>query len=94
MKKLIIFLMLLGVVTLEAKPKYRIETWYLNGQKQYLAQRKVWASTNYFPLPYKIWVSGAYPFNYQSQAEDVIRNWEESEQNRKKNKKSEFIYTN
>jgi hypothetical protein len=94
MKKLIIFLMLLGVVTLEAKPKYRIETWYLNGQKQYMPQKRVWASTNYFTLPYKIWVSGAYPFQYQSQAEDVIKSWEQAEEERRKYRKSEFIYIN
>ena len=84
--------MLLGVITLEAKPKYRIETWVLNGQKQYLAQKRVWARTNYFPLPFKVWVSGSYPFQHQSQAEDVIRNWEQSDIDRIKYKKSEFIY--
>jgi hypothetical protein len=94
MKKLIIFLMLLGVITLEAKPKYRIETWVLNGQTQYLAQRKVWAMTNYFPLPFKVWVSGSYPFQYKSQAEDVIRNWKQNEIDRKEYKKSKFIYIN
>lgn len=94
MKKLIIVLMLLGVITLEARPKYRIETWVLNGQTQYLAQRKVWARTNYFPLPFKVWVSGAYPFQYKSQAEEIIRNWEQNEIDRKKYKKSEFIYIN
>jgi hypothetical protein len=67
--------MLLGVMTLDAKPKYRIQTWVLNGQKQYLPQRKIWAKTNYFPLPFKIWESGSYPFQYKSQAEDVIRYW-------------------
>lgn len=86
--------MLLGVVTLEAKPKYRIETWVLNGQVQYLAQRKVWARTNYFPLPYKIWVSGSYPYQYKSQAEDVIKNWEQNEIDKKKYKNSEYIYIN
>jgi hypothetical protein len=94
MKKLTLFLMLLGVVTLEAKPKYRIETWVLNGQVQYLAQKKVWARTNYFPLPFKIWASGSYPFQYKSQAEDVIRNWEQNEIDKKKYKNSEYIYIN
>ena len=86
--------MLLGVVTLYARPKYRIETWVLSGQKQYLPQKKVWARTNYFPLPFKIWVSGEYPFQNESQAEEVIRNWEQLELEKKKYKKSEFIYIN
>jgi hypothetical protein len=86
--------MLLGVMTLDAKPKYRIQTWVLNGQKQYLPQRKIWAKTNYFPLPFKIWESGSYPFQYKSQAEDVIRNWEQEYMDRKNYKKTEFIYIN
>ena len=94
MKKLIIFLMLLGVITVEAKPKYRIETWVLNGQTQYLAQRKVWAMTNHFPLPFKVWVSSSHPFQYKSQADDIIRNWEQNEIDRKEYKKSKFIYIN
>jgi hypothetical protein len=32
--------MLLGVITLEAKPKYRIETWVDNGVRHYLPQKK------------------------------------------------------
>ena len=92
MKKLTIFLMLLGVVTLEAKPKYRIETWVLNGYTQYLPQRKVWAKTNYFTLPYKVWVSGDYPFQDKSQAEDIIQNWINEEEAKKLFKKSQFFY--
>ena len=86
--------MLLGVMTLEAKPKYRIETWDLNGQTQYLAQRRVWARTNYFPLPFKIWVSSSYPFQYKSQAEDVINSWRQTEIETKKYKNSQYIYIN
>ncbi len=86
--------MLLGVVTLEAKPKYRIETWVLGGQKQYLPQRRVWARTNYFPLPFKIWVSGAYPFQHKSQAEEIINNWKREEIERNQYRKSEFININ
>ena len=41
MKKALLVLMLLGVTTLEAKPKYRIETWVDNGQRYYLPQRKI-----------------------------------------------------
>ena len=92
MKKLIIFLMLSGVLTLEAKPKYRIQIWVSDGQNQYLAQKRVWATTNYFPLPYKVWVSGSYPFYHKSQAEEIIRNWEQNEIDKRKNKNSEFIY--
>lgn len=77
MKRLIIVLMLLGVVTLEGKPKYRIETWVYNGTTYYLPQQKIWYRTNYFPLPFKIWRSGSYPFQYKSQAEDIIQNWKD-----------------
>ena len=75
MKRLIIVLMLLGVVTLEGKPKYRIESWVYNGYTYYLPQQKVWYQTNYFYLPIKVWQSGSYPFLYKSQAEEIINNW-------------------
>jgi hypothetical protein len=75
MKCLIIVLMLLGVVTLEGKPKYRIETWLYNGSTYYLPQKRVWYKTNYFYLPFKVWESGQHPFLYKSQAEDVIKDW-------------------
>jgi hypothetical protein len=94
MKKLIIFVMLLGVVTLQARPKYRIETWVLGGQKQYLPQRRVWARIDNIPLPFKIWVSGSYPFQYKSQAEEIINNWKQTEIERKEYKNSEFININ
>lgn len=67
--------MLLGVMTLEAKPKYRIESWVYEGTTYYLPQKKVWYRTNYFYLPFKVWHSGSYPFMYKSQAEDIINNW-------------------
>jgi len=94
MKKLIIFVMLLGVVTLHARPKYRIETWVLSGQKQYLPQRRVWARIDNVPLPFKIWVSGSYPFQHKSQAEEIINNWKQTEIERKEYKNSEFININ
>ena len=86
--------MLLGVVTLQARPKYRIETWVLGGQKQYLPQRRVWARIDNVPLPFKIWVSGAYPFHNKSQAEEIINNWKQDEIERKQYKNSEFININ
>ena len=94
MKKLTIFLMLSGVLTLEAKPKYRIETWVLDGHKQYLPQRRVWAKTNYFTLPYKVWESGSYPFQHKEQAEDIIKNWKNDVEAKKMYNKSEFYYYN
>jgi hypothetical protein len=83
--------MLLGVMTLEAKPKYRIETWVDNGVRQYLPQKKVWYRTNYFYLPFKVWKSGSYPFQHQSQAEEIIQNWKMDYQAKIDYKQSEFI---
>lgn len=83
--------MLLGVVTLEAKPKYRIETWVDNGVRYYLPQKKVWFRTNYFYLPFKVWKSGSYPFQYKSQAEEIINNWHSDYIAKREYKHSEFI---
>jgi hypothetical protein len=91
MKKLLLILMLLGVMTLEAKPKYRIETWVENGTRYYLPERKVWYKTNYFYLPFKVWVSGAFPFQHKSQAEEIINNWHADYIAKKEYKQSEFI---
>ena len=85
--------MLLGVMTLEAKPKYRIETWVYGGQRYYLPQRTEWYKTNYFSLPFKIWKSGSYPFQHKSQAEEIINNWKNDYQSKIEYKRSEFIYT-
>lgn len=85
--------MLLGVTTLEAKPKYRIETWVYNGQRYYLPQRMEWYKTNYFYLPFKVWKSGAYPFQHKFQAEEIINNWKKDYQDKINYKRSEFIYT-
>lgn len=84
--------MLLGVITLEAKPKYRIETWIDNNQQYYLPQRLLWYKTNYFYLPFKVWKSSDHPFQNKSQAEEIIKNWKQSEIEIKNYKKSEFIY--
>ena len=94
MKKLIIFVMLLGVVTLYAKPKYRIQSWVVGGTRMYLPQQKVWYRTNYFPLPFKIWVSGDYPFQNKEQAEEIIKNWNQLDVDIKKYKNTEFFYIN
>jgi hypothetical protein len=91
LKGLMIVLMLLGVIGLEAKPKYRIETWVDNGTKYYLPQRKVWFRTNYFTLPIKVWVSGAYPFQHKFQAEEIIQNWKDDYQAKKEYRRSEYI---
>ena len=92
-KSKFILLILLGVMVLElnAKPKYRIEIWVTNGEKQYLPQKRVWYRTNYFYLPFKIWHSGSYPFKYQSQAEEIIKNWKQDEKAQKEWRKSTFI---
>ena len=91
MKKLLIVLMLLGVITLEAKPKYRIETFVVNGTRMYQPQQKVWFRTSMGTLPFKIWVSGDYPFQHQSQAEEIIQNWKSDYRMKKEYRRSEFI---
>lgn len=83
--------MLLGAMTLEAKPKYRIETWMVNGQTYYLPQRKDWARTNYFKLPFKVWYSGSYPFHNQYQAEEIIQNWKLDYEAKQDYKNSKYI---
>jgi hypothetical protein len=94
MKKLTIFLMLSGVLTLEAKPKYRIETYVINGTKMYQPQQKVWFKTSMGVLPFKVWESGDYPFQHKSQAEQIIENWKGDVEAKKLHKKSEFYYYN
>ncbi len=91
MKKLITVLLLLGVITLEAKPKYRIQTWEYGGQKYYLPERRVWYKTNYFTLPFKVWVAGAYPFQNKSEAEEIIQNWKKDYQEKIAYRRSEYI---
>lgn len=90
MKRLIILLMLLGVTTLEGKPKFRIQTWTYEGTTFYLPQQRVWLQTNYFPLPIKVWESGSYPFQHKSQAEGVIQNWKDSQQKKLEYRKSTY----
>jgi len=83
--------MLLGVIALEAKPKYRIETWVYNGERYYQPQQKVWYKNNYFYLPFKIWKSGQYPLKNQNEAEWIIQNWEDEYQSKRDYKRSQFI---
>ena len=90
MKRLIILLMLLGVMTSEGKPKYRIETWVYNGTTYYLPQQKLWYKTNYIYLPFKVWRSGSYPFQSESQALDIIQNWKDARRERLEYRKSKF----
>lgn len=86
--------MLSGVMTLEASPKYRIETWSYNGINYYKPQKKVWYRTNYFPLPFKIWVSTDYPFHNKREAEEIIDNWKKEFLEKQNFKHSKFIYVN
>jgi hypothetical protein len=90
MKSLIILLMLLGVTTLEGKPTYRIQTWTYEGTTYYLPQQKIWYRTNYFPLPFKVWKSGSYPFQNKYQAEEIIQNWKDSHLKKLEYKRSRF----
>jgi len=90
MKRIIILLMLLGVMTTEGKPKYRIESWVYNGTTFYLPQERVWYRTNYFYLPFKVWRSGAYPFQHKSQAEEIINNWETARRERLAYRRSKY----
>lgn len=92
-KSKFILLILLGAIVFElnAKPRYRIESWVVNGQRQYLPQRRVWYRTNYFYLPFKVWQSGSYSFQYKEDAEQIIENWKQDEKEKKEYRKSTFI---
>lgn len=92
MKRIITVLLLLGVMTVEGKPKYRIQTWVYNGTTYYLPQRRVWYKTNYFYLPFKVWKSGSYPFQHKSQAEDIINNWKNDLQAKREYRNSRYIF--
>ncbi len=92
MKRIIIVLLLLGVITVEGKPKYRIQTWVYNGTTYYLPQRRVWYKTNYFYLPFKVWKSGSYPFQHKSQADDIINNWKNDLQAKMEYRNSRYIF--
>ena len=83
--------MLLGVITLEAKPKYRIETFVINGTRMYQPQQKVWFRTSMGTLPFKVWVSSEYLSMTQQQAEEVIGYWKQNELDKKSYKKSQFF---
>jgi len=84
---------LLGVMVLQlnANPKYRIETWIANGERQYLPQKRLWYRTNYFYLPFKVWYSGSYSFQHKSQAEEIIKNWKADEKAKKEWRNSTYI---
>jgi hypothetical protein len=94
LRGLIIVLMLLGVIALEAKPKYRIETFVVNGTRMYQAQQKVWFRSSMGTLPFKVWVSGDYPFQNKFQAEEIIENWKLDYKQKKEYKRSQFININ
>jgi len=84
--------LLLGVITVEGKPKYRIQTWVYDGTTYYLPERRVWYKTNYFYLPFKVWKSGSYPFQHKSQAEDIINNWKNDLQAKMEYRNSRYIF--
>ena len=86
--------MLLGVMTLEAKPKYRIQSWIIGGTKMYLPQQKVWLRTSMGTLPIKVWASPDYPSQSKREAEEVIGFWKQNELDKNSYKKSEFININ
>ena len=92
MKRIITVLLLLGVMTVEGKPKYRIQTWVYDGTTYYLPQQQVWYKTNYFYLPFKVWKSGSYPFQHKSQAEDIINNWKIDFQAKREYRNSRYIF--
>ena len=92
MKRIIIVLLLLGVITVEGKPKYRIQTWVYDGTTYYLPERRVWYKTNYFYLPFKVWKYGSYPFQHKSQAEDIINNWKNDLQAKMEYRNSMYIF--
>ncbi len=92
MKRIITVLLLLGVMTVEGKPKYRIQTWVYEGTTYYLPQQQVWYKTNYFYLPFKVWKSGSYPFQHKSQAEDIINNWKNDLQAKREYRNSRYIF--
>ena len=92
MKRIITVLLLLGVMTVEGKPKYRIQTWVYEGTTYYLPERQVWYKTNYFYLPFKVWKSGSYPFQHKSQAEDIINNWKNDLQAKREYRNSRYIF--
>ena len=94
LRGLIIVLMLLGVMTLEAKPKYRIETFLINGTRMYQPQQKVWFRTSMGTLPFKVWVSGDYPFQHKESAEQIIENWKLDYRMKKEYRRSEYININ
>ena len=92
MKRIITVLLLLGVMTVEGKPKYRIQTWVYEGTTYFLPERQVWYKTNYFYLPFKVWKSGSYPFQDKSQAEDIINNWKNDLQAKREYRNSRYIF--
>jgi hypothetical protein len=88
-----ILLILLGVIVFElnAKPRYRIETWVYRGETYYLPQRKVKFTIKKIRLPFRVWKSGSYPFTNKIEAEQIIKNWKEDEQAKKEFKQSLYF---
>ncbi len=67
MKKIIVSLLLLGALTVNGKPEYRIKTWTRDGVTLYLPQKR----TNRIIG----WESYRHPFQYISHADTVILEW-------------------
>jgi hypothetical protein len=92
MKKLIIVVMLLGVVTLQgfARERYRIlirKT--LDGKEIYLPMRKQHNGTWF-----KQWVSTDNVYSTRKDAESVIREWMEYDKSMKEYNNKKYVYIN
>ena len=92
----VMILILLGVIVLEAnaRPLYRIRIWVDNGIVLYQPQRRVWARTEYFPLPFKLWQSSQYPLKDKESALWIIQNWKEDLLSKEMYKNSQYININ
>jgi hypothetical protein len=57
----------------------------------YQPQQKVWFRTSMGTLPFKVWVSGDYPFQHKEAAEEIIENWKLDYRMKKEYRRSEYI---
>lgn len=84
---------LLGVIVfqLNARPKYRIQSWVYLGTTYYLPERRVKIRIQNLQLPIRIWKSGAYPYTSKQAAEEIINNWETDEKAKREWKQSIYF---
>ena len=89
----VLLTILLGVIVfqLNAKPKYRIESWIYQGETYYLPEKKVRVIVKGIPLPISVWRNGAYPFTDKQAAEQIINNWKEDEKAKQEWKQSIYF---